>query len=108
MNDDSEDTSDSDSDDSDGEMNESQEEEFLLSQEVSREVYDPKQKKLDLRKRRCTDLPTNPRVFLPGARPPVEEAELSTRSSRILEAVGNYIKNKCDDKGNQKSKNMSR
>ena len=57
-------------DDKDDDLNESQEEEFLLAQEVSREIYDPQKKLLDLRKRKCTDLATNPRVFLPKARPP--------------------------------------
>ena len=108
MNNDDEEESDSEDDTNDDEMNESQEEEFILAHETSREIFDPRKQKLDLRKRRCTDLPTNPRVFLPGARPPGEEAELSTRSSRILAAVSSYIDNKCDDRGNQKDKILSR
>ena len=55
-----------------------------------------------MRKRRCTDLKTNTRVYLPKQRPATEEAELLTRSQRILEVVTGYIDRECDDKGNQK------
>ena len=47
-------------------------------------------------------------MFLPGARPPGEEAELATRSSRMLERIKVYISNYCDDKGNQKAKVLSK
>ena len=44
--------------------------EQVVQEENHREVYDPESKTLDFRKLRATGVKNNPRVHLPGDRPP--------------------------------------
>ena len=82
-------------------LDESMESLLALAEEESHEV-------LNLRKRRCTDIRTNPRVFLPKMRPQTEEAELLTRGSRILEVAKGFIDRECDKMGNQCDNNINK
>ena len=71
------------------------------------EVYCPKTKTLDLGKRRVTDLKTNRRIMMPDPRPAKEEAVLMVRRERIMQETENYIREKCNSKGEIKESNMT-
>ena len=46
------------------------------------ETYNPIDKTIDFRRLRSTMIKNNPRVHLPGDRPPKEEAFMTTRATR--------------------------
>ena len=60
-----------------------------------------------MRKRRATDLKTNQRVYLPGARPAKEEAEMMVRKEVIINEVKKYIVKKCREDGQQVESNLT-
>jgi len=84
------------------ELDESLEVRIQLAEVEIREIFDPVTQQVDLGRRRCTDICTNPRVYMPKARPAEEEAELLIRGRRIMEVAKAYRDRECDEKGNQK------
>ena len=56
------------------------------------EIYDPITKKLDFRKLRATLIKNNPRVKMPRARPPLEEAQILTRRTMAHKLATEFIK----------------
>ena len=69
----------------DEDPDESLDERQKIAEEECREVFDPVNGTVDMRKKRCTDIKTNPRVYLPKARPADEEAEFFVRGRRIMD-----------------------
>ena len=55
-------------------------------------MYDPEKGTLDFRKARATAIKSNPRVILPKARTPKEEAEMLSRQTRAEEITADYLK----------------
>ena len=72
-----------------------------MAEEESRQIFDPVTRTFDGRKLRVTDLPFNPRVTLPRGIPEEEEASLEIRRKKHLELVREYIKEKCNEDGEQ-------
>ena len=70
-------------------------------------VYNREEHKIDLTNRCATDMKNNRRVFLPKGRPPNEEAELRLRAQMWKSKVEEYVKEKCDPKGNQVEDNLN-
>lgn len=73
-------------------------EEEKVEEESHREVFNPKSKTMDFRKVRATDVKSNPRVMLPRARTPKEEAGLLSRQSRAEDITSEYIVTQADMK----------
>ena len=61
-----------------------------IMENMSREVYNPITKKMDFRKLRVTDMRDNPRVQLPGPRPPDEEKVLAAKEILWDEVIERY------------------
>ena len=58
-----------------------------VSNEEGHEVINPEDRICDFTKLRPTNVKNNPRVMIPGPRPPIEEAELLTRTSQIEQKI---------------------
>ena len=69
----------------------------------SRQVYDPGNKTLDLRKKRATDVKHNTRVHLPRALNTKVEAGIEIRRQEYMRVHNEYTKEFCDEKCNQQS-----
>ena len=72
-----------------------------------RRVYDYDDKTFNFANQRCTDTSFSRRTFLPSKTKPRIEAEESIRRRRVMEETRDWIRTKCDDKGNQLKTNMS-
>ena len=77
-------------------------EEINIVEAKSRQIFDPINKTLDLRKRRVTDLKENSRVYLPKPLPPQEEAKIEIRREQYKQV----FRDQCSESGTQQS-NMS-
>ena len=65
------------------------EEVLLMNNE--QEIYNPDTKTIYFRKLRTTMVKNNPRVHMPKARPPAEEAKILTRRTLANQAASEYI-----------------
>ena len=80
------------------------EEELCIKEGEMRVIYDGGTKTLDFGKRRATDIKGNSRVIFPRkARTLGEESALETLRMELFTTFKQYVQDKCDDKGNQKS-----
>ena len=70
-------------------------------------VFDPIEKNFDHGAKRCTDLPENSRVGLPGLCYSIPESGIEMLITNILKTFNKYQKRVCNEKGEQKS-NISR
>ena len=61
--------------------------------------HDQPGKRVDLTKKRCTDIKTNQRVIMPDPRPAREEAHLSVRTEKTLEIARKLLEGNCDSEG---------
>ena len=68
---------------------------------TARMIFDDKNKTLDMRKRKATDLPQNSKVFLPPPLNPILESGLSVRKQEMMDTFSNFVKDNCDDRGKQ-------
>ena len=68
-------------------------------------TYDPESKSLDYKKLNVTDLKSNKRVVLPDKINNSDEIKLQIFKDKVMEAVTDYKKDKCDNKGNIINKN---
>ena len=71
-------------------------------------MYRREDDNISLARKRATDMDSNRRVFLPQARPDKEEAENEVRKNMWNKVITNFTKANCDDKGNQKVRNLTR
>ena len=69
----------------------------------SRQPYNPVENKIDLRRRRVTDLKENTRVYLPKPLPINEEAKIQIRRERLEKVYRDFVNENCTDKGEQRS-----
>ena len=84
-------------------------EEKVLEERVNEmTILNSQTKKIDMTKMRITDLPTCPEVILPEPRPNDQESQLEAFKTEVMNITKEYIKEKCDDKGNLKEKNLSK
>ena len=69
----------------------------------SRQVFDPEEGNLDMRKRKATDVKHNTRVGLPKALKPSEEAMIEVRKAEWMRVFRELAAEVCDEKGQQQS-----
>ena len=69
----------------------------------SRQIYNPASKSMDYRKKRATDLKENTKVYLPRPLPTQQEAFAAVRREKWLETHKKYMKENCNEEGNQKT-----
>ena len=76
-----------------------------LAEAQSRQIFDPINKSLDLRKRRVTDLKENSRVYLPKAKPlpSQEEAKIEIKREQYEKVLRNFLKENLSETGTQRS-----
>ena len=65
-------------------------------------VYDSKGCKVDLRRMRMTQLPTNRRVIIPEQQGPELEQHLQHLKARLEQATESYIEQECNNEGQVK------
>ena len=70
---------------------------------MTRQIYNPVEKILDLRKRRVTDMKENSKVYLPKPLPVIEEANIAIRRDKYEQTFKEFVEEKCSKKGEQKS-----
>ena len=87
-------------------VTEEEKEEINIVEAKSRQIFDPINKTLDLRKRRVTDLKENSRVYLPKPLPPQEEAKIEIRREQYEQVFRDHVRDHCSESGTQQS-NMS-
>ena len=85
------------------EITEQEQDKFDEIEAESRQPYDYKNKSLDLRKRRVTDLKENSRVILPRPLSTTEEAFIAVRRENVHNIFKEYSKEMCQEDGEQKS-----
>ena len=84
-----------------------EDEDIMIMEAETKEIFDPENKKIDMRKRKATDIKTNQRIYLPYPRPASEEAEMMVRKAVLEEVTRKYILNKCNEEGQQKESNLN-
>ena len=84
-------------------VTEEEKEEIDLIEAQSRQIFDPINKVLDLRKRRVTDLKENSKVYLPKPLPSYEEAKIEIRREQYEKVFKEYVNENCSESGGQKS-----
>ena len=67
----------------------------------ARQTYDPEEKTMDMRNKKVTDVKHNPKVYLPKALQPKDEAVIEVRRCKWLEIYNKYVKEFCNEKGEQ-------
>ena len=93
------------------EENEKSEDEVRLQDAIqaeARDVLNDSGSKLDMRRRRATDMNGNRKVYMPGPSKPIVEAEYSMRSSVWQKEFLAYKSENCDPTGKQKTTNLNR
>ena len=73
-----------------------------------RDVLSEDGKRLDMRKKRATDMRGNREVFMPAPGKPIVEAEYNLRSSMWQREFLRFRNENCDKSGRQKTTNLSR
>ena len=68
-----------------------------------RQIFDPIEKVIDMRKRRVTDMKENSRVILPKPLSAYEEAKIAVRRENFEKVFGDYCQEHCSEKGEQKT-----
>ena len=81
-------------------------EEWEWDQVKEKIVFDEPNGTMDYSKQRVTDLPTNRRTTIPPPGKVKEEIVYANMKSRIDTVRENYVKKKCDEKGNIKASNV--
>ena len=81
-------------------------EEWEFQQQDEKEVFRSNEKKMEFARRRVTDMPTNRDIRIPDPAHPNVETVLDNISCKISEVANNYIKNKCDKRGNILQRNL--
>ena len=81
-------------------------EEWEFQQQDEKEVFRPDEKKMEFARRRVTDMPTNRDIRIPDPAEPNIETVLDNISCKVITVANNYIKNKCDNKGNILHRNL--
>ena len=64
----------------------------------TRQIYNPVEKILDLRKRRVTDMKENSKVYLPKPLPVIEEANIAIRRDKYEQTFKDFVEEKCSKK----------
>ena len=82
-------------------------EEWEFQQQDEKEVFRSNEKKMEFARRRVTDMPTNRDIRIPDPAHPNVETVLDNISCKISEVANNYIKNKCDKRGNILQRNLN-
>ena len=82
-------------------------EEWQDTEMEQQEVYDSENKKLDLSKKRVTELPTCRRINLPKYEDENLEINLRIMKDRMMSAVKQYKEKHCDGKGNIRNGNLT-
>jgi hypothetical protein len=82
-------------------------EELEFRQQQEKQVYRPEEHKMEFSRRRVTDIPTNRSVNIPDTAAPEVETVLNNISNRVDSVTRDYIKNKCDSKGNVFETNLT-
>ena len=90
------------------EMDEDTEEEMRMAEVEARETYDPDRGKLNMTKKRATDIRTNQRIIMPLPRPTKEECDLEVRTGKLLDRYKMFMKQNCTEKGEQLESNMTK
>ena len=86
------------------ELTEEEKERFQYMEAMEDQVYCPQRKKLNMSKKRVTDIKTNRRVMLTDPRPAKEEAVQMVRKDRLLAETEKYIREKCNEMGEVKDR----
>ena len=87
-------------------MKDLEEEDDVVDEEEEakkRQIFDPLEKVIDMRKRRVTDMKENSRVILPKPLTAHEEAKIAVRREHFEEVFSEYCQEHCSEKGEQKS-----
>ena len=83
-----------------------------LEEKIEEEIYlktrkfDEDRATVNLGQQSCTDMKTNRRVVFPPGRPAKEEAVIEVRNKLWTDIVEEYMRNNCDEKGKQKTKQL--
>ena len=85
------------------EITEEEKEQIEIVEAQSRQIFDPINKSLDLRKRRVTDLKENSKVYLPKPLPSKEEAKIEIRRDQYEKVFKAYVDENCSESGAQSS-----
>ena len=84
-------------------ITEEEQERFDTIEAESRQIFDPINKTLDMRKRRVTDLKENSRVTLPKPLPASDEAKINVRREKYESVFNTYAEEHCSEDGAQRS-----
>ena len=79
-----------------------------ITEQSTREVFNPETKTLDYRKQKVTDMIDNPRVELPPPRPQKEEDTLAAKELLWQDNIRKYINCNCNEKGDQNNNNLTK
>ena len=79
-----------------------------ITEQSTRETYNPDTKIMDYRKLKATDMLSNPRVELPPPRPQKEVHTLAAKELLWEDTVKRYINCNCNDKGDQIKSNLTK
>ena len=81
-------------------------EEWEFEQQDEKEVFRPNERRLEFSRRRVTDMPTNRDIRIPDPVEPNIETVLDNISCRVNTVANDYIKRRCDKKGNILERNL--
>ena len=81
-------------------------EEWEFQQQDEKEVFRPDERKMEFSRRRVTDMPTNRDINIPEPAEQNIETVLDNISSKVNAVANNYIKTKCDKRGNILEQNL--
>ena len=82
-------------------------EEWEMRQQEEKEVYRPVERRMEFSRRRVTDMPTNRDIYIPEPAEQNVETVLDNISSKVTAVANDYIRTKCDKKGNIKEGNLT-
>ena len=85
------------------EVSEEEQEKIDEEEAKSRQIFDPIEKIIDMRKKRVTDMKENSRIYLPKPLPAIEEAKIAIRRETFENVFKTFVKEKCTEKGEQKT-----
>ena len=89
--------------DDDNEMTEKEKEESEIIEAETRQIFDPIENVIDMRKLKVTDVKHNTKIYLPKALDAKSEAGIEVRRQKCMEIYQEYLKEFCDEKGSQTS-----
>ena len=81
------------------EMSTEEKERIEIEKMWTEKCHDEKRGKVDMTKKKCTDVRTNQRVIMPEPRPAKEEAHLQVRTEKTLKIAREYMEKNCDKDG---------